>query len=111
MKAAKKKPTRSFFDLTPEERDREVARFDHPIDIEKETRPLTLRERALFERSQRSPENSAVLRKFDPKLLREAAIVAHKRGITLDDFIQQCVRGGLIIADDPPATRRSRKSA
>jgi hypothetical protein len=111
MKPTKSKPSRSFFDLTPEERDRDVARFDHPIDIEKETRPLTVKERALFERSQRSPENAALLRKFDPKLLREAAIVAHKRGITLDDFIQQCVRGGLVIAEDPPAARRSRKSA
>ena len=46
----RKKKARDFFDLTPEERDLEVARFDRPIDIDKEFRPLTTKERALFER-------------------------------------------------------------
>jgi len=37
--------------LSPAERDREVARFDRPIDIEQDTRPLSPKAQALFDRS------------------------------------------------------------
>ncbi|HUB25776.1 MAG TPA: hypothetical protein VL992_10140 [Tepidisphaeraceae bacterium] len=92
MKPARK-TARSFLSLTPAERDREVARFDRPIDIGRDTRPLTPKERARFEKSRQKPSISVYMFKADPRLLDEAFNAARKRGMSLDKFINQAIRG------------------
>ena len=102
MKRAKKKASRSFFDLTPEERDREVARFDRAIDVDKETRPLTAKQRALFERAVADkPDVSVFVRKgrvdvlihLDDDLMARANAYAKKNKTTLPKMIDRGLRG------------------
>ncbi len=102
MKRARKQSARSFFDLTPAERDREVARFDEPIDLEKETRPLTAKERALFERMVADkPDVSVFVRKghldvvvhLDDELMARASAYARKNKTTLPKMIDRGLRG------------------
>jgi hypothetical protein len=93
MKQNRKKKRKSFFDLTPDERDREVARFDREIDIEKETRPLTAKERALFEKMRAGKPRSVYVLPLDGKLLGQASAAARKRGMALDEFIINGIRG------------------
>lgn len=72
----KKKSTangkRSFFDLTPEERDRDVARFDKPIDIDRDTRPLTVKERALFDRMMGNKPKTGLASKYQRTRLKQS---------------------------------------
>jgi hypothetical protein len=93
MKQNRKKSHKSFFDLTPEERDREVARFDREIDIGKETRPLTAKERALFEKMRASKPRSIYALPLDAKLLDQASAAARKQGVGLDEFIITGIHG------------------
>jgi hypothetical protein len=95
MKTKKKKNVRSFLSLSPAERDREVSRFDGPIDIEKETRPLSAKERARFEKWRRGPSKSVYMFEVDPKLLNKTVSAARKRGMSVDQFINQALRGML----------------
>jgi hypothetical protein len=92
MKTNKKQSRKSFFDLTPAERDREVARFDQEIDIEKETRPLTARQRAIHDRLRGHP-NAVYPLPLDAKLLGEASKAARKSGMSLEQFIVEGIRG------------------
>jgi hypothetical protein len=92
MKSNKKQFHKSFFDLTPQERDREVARFDREIDLEKETKPLTAKQRAVHDRLRGKPRAVYPL-PLDSKLLGEATKAARKRGISLDQFIAEGIRG------------------
>lgn len=92
MKSIKKKPARSFLSLTPAERDREVARFDRPIDIERDTRPLTPKERAIFEKARRTPSASVYSFKLDRRLVGKAVSAARKGRMSLDRFIVQAIR-------------------
>ena len=76
MKMKKKSTTnrkRSFFDLTPEERDRDVARFDKPIDIERDTRPLTVKERALFDRMMGNKPKTRLASKYQHARLKQSS--------------------------------------
>jgi len=102
MKRQRKRKTRSFFDLTPEERDREVARFDKPIDIRKDTRPLTKKERALFERMQADQPGVSirihngrtdVVINLDDELLARAKAFARKNKTSLPRMIDRGLRG------------------
>jgi hypothetical protein len=95
MKHTTKKPARSFLSLSPAERDREVAQFDRPIDIARETRPLTAKERAMFEKSRQLPSGSRYMFKIHPKLMGQASSAARKRGMSLDQFVSQGIRGML----------------
>lgn len=102
MKPQKKQKTKSFLELTPAEREREVARFDQPIDIEKETRPLSAKERALFELVRNDkPEVSILVHdgrqdiviKLDDELLAQAKAFARKNKTTLPKMIDRGLRG------------------
>ena len=92
MKTKKKKSRKSFFDLTPSERDREVARFDQEIDLDKEARPLTGKQRAIHDRLRGYP-NAVYPLSVDSKLLVQAAQAARKQGISLEKFIIEGIRG------------------
>jgi hypothetical protein len=107
MKTKRKKKEKDFFELTPEERDREVARFDHPID-EKEIRPLTPRERARFERALAMRPRMTVhiqdgardvVVHLDEELLSRAAAFAKKNKTTLPKMIDRGLRGLLSFAE------------
>lgn len=93
MKSNRNKKNKSFFDLTPEQRDREVARFDAEIDVEKETRPLTAKERILFEKMRGRKGRSVYVLPLDGELLSRASAAARKQGMSLDEFIVQGIRG------------------
>lgn len=102
MKRQKKQKTRSFLQLTPAEREREVARFDRPINIEKETRPLSAKERALFERlCDDKPRVSILVHDgrqdivitLDDELLAQAKAFARKNKTTLPKMIDRGLRG------------------
>lgn len=96
------KKAKSFFDLTPEEREREVARFDRPLDMDKETRPLTAKERALFEKAVAdgphvsiyvSDGRRDVVIHLDDDLLAEARTYAKRKKTTLPKMIDRGLRG------------------
>ncbi len=93
MTKNRKKKRKSFFDLTPAERGREVAKFDREIDIEKETRPLTAKQRALFEKMRKGKTRDLYLLPLDGKLLDQAYRAARKRGMPLAEFIRNGIRG------------------
>jgi hypothetical protein len=107
MKMKRNKKEKDFFDLTPEERDREVARFDHPID-EKECRPMTPLERARFDRAlaarphvtvyYRDGEQDVVVH-LDEELLSRAEAFARKNKTTLPKMIDRGLRGLLSFAE------------
>ncbi len=106
MKRDKTRTTRSFFDLTPAERDREVARFDKPIDMERETRPLSAKERLLWERATGKSKpatrakrrgTAAVTVELDPQLVRQSAVYAAKHNMTLSEFVAKSLKGSLIV--------------
>lgn len=106
MKSAKKRSTRSFFDLTPAERDREVARFDEPIDLDKETRPLTPKERLTWQRATGKSKpaarssrrgKAAVTVELDSKLVRQSADYAAKHNMTLSEFVAKSLKGSLVV--------------
>jgi hypothetical protein len=93
---------RSFFDLTPEERERDVARFDRPIDIDRETRPLSAKERALFERMFAADSTATVHVKngrrdvvvqIDDQLWDEATAFARRKKTTIPKMIDRGLRG------------------
>jgi hypothetical protein len=92
MKAKKKPSRKSFFDLTAAEREREVARFDREIDLDKEARPLTGKQRAIHDRLRGYPHAVYPL-SVDSKLLVQAARAARKQGMSLEKFITEGIRG------------------
>jgi hypothetical protein len=51
------KRRKSSFEMTPAERDADVAKYDKPIPLS-QTRPLTKKERALFEKMRGTPVRS-----------------------------------------------------
>ena len=92
MKTKRKNRQKSFFDLTPQERDRYVERFDREIDIEKDTKPLTAKQRALFAKAQKQANGSIYALPLDGRLIDKAAAAARKRGMTLNEFIVEGIR-------------------
>ena len=92
MKSKKKQSRKSFFDLTPQERDREVARFDREIDLDRETRPLSAKQRAVHDRLRGYPHAIYPL-SLDSKLLGQATRAARKQGMSLEQFIIESIRG------------------
>jgi hypothetical protein len=108
MKTKKKNPLRAFLSLSPAERDREVARFDHPIDLEREARPLTRKERAIFEKARGCSLHTF---EFNKGLMRKALSAAQKNGLTVDEFVAQAIRGALSPGKHPPAIGKTRRSA
>jgi len=92
MKTNRKHSRKSFFDLTPQERDREVARFDREIDLDKQTKPLSAKQRAIHDRLRGYP-NSTYPLPMDSKLLGQATRAARKQGMSLERFIIEGIRG------------------
>ena len=111
MKNSRKKSHRPFLSLSPAEREQEVARFDHPLDVDRDCRPLTSRERTGFAKSGDLPSVSEFTFEIDVDLLDQAAGAARKLRMTLDQFMAQAIRQTVSAAQELPAARKSRKSA
>ena len=88
--------------MTPAERERDVARFDKPIDLDTETRPLTARERARWERAMKQkPHVSIFVGKgatkveinLDDDLLADVRKFARKNKTSLPKMIDKGLRG------------------
>jgi hypothetical protein len=47
---AKKAAAKRFPSLSPSERNRELAKFDREIDIERDTKPMSAKQREIFDR-------------------------------------------------------------
>lgn len=101
-KKARAKKVPSFFELSPEEREREVAKFDEPIDIERDTRPLTRAERAEFDRWVADKPHVSLyvsngqrdyIIHLDDELLKQAAKFAKKNKTSLPKMIDRGLRG------------------
>ena len=89
----KKRRRKDFFEMTPAERDAYVAQFDEEIDIA-DTKPLTLKQQVLHLKAvQKGTSKRIFPLKIDSKLLNRAGRLAQSRGITLDQLIEQDLRG------------------
>jgi hypothetical protein len=109
MKKSKKTTKkRSFFDLTYEEREREVARFDKPIDIERETRPLTARERARWNRIMAAKTYESVYIHggqvdrhihVDEDLVEQLKVFGKKKRMSLAQVVDRGLRGLLAFGE------------
>ncbi|HWG96763.1 MAG TPA: hypothetical protein VN647_06735 [Nitrospira sp.] len=56
------KAKKPFWELTPQERERETKKYDKPIPLSK-TKPLTKREREQWERMRKAPHVSVYVRR------------------------------------------------
>ena len=120
MKTASRRKKKSFLDLSPAERDREVARFDREVDVDKETRPMTLKERVLFERMRgRSvyvledarKGRTAVLLELDDRVLDGLDAFARSRKLTRTEAVERTIRTLLSLVQEPKRTKEMRRSA
>ncbi len=101
---AKKK--KSFFDMTPAERDRDVARFDKPLP-DSAFKPLSPKQRSLFDRMRGpksappSAQSSAAAVKatvrvdLDAGLIKQLDTIAKRKHLTRSELIEQGLRGML----------------
>ncbi len=87
-----KKNRKSFFNLIPEERERDLARFDKELDLAG-GRSLTKKQRALHAKADRKGAKRRVTFEIDPKLIDQAARVAESKGISLNELVEDGVRG------------------
>lgn len=74
------------------QRDREAAHFDREMDLDKEARPLTAKQRAINDRLRGYPHAVYPL-PVDSKLLAQATRAARKHGMSLEQFIIEGIRG------------------
>jgi hypothetical protein len=102
---AKKKSEKHWWDLTPEEREEAVKEFDKPLPRGR-TRPLSKKERLLWERAKSEPSVSIYVRDdradivihLDDELLARAHEFAKKKKTSLPKMIDQGLRGLLAFA-------------
>jgi hypothetical protein len=90
---ARKATRKSFFKMTPAEREKDLARYEAGVSFE-ETRPLDASEQARWERARRgragtpNGENDvAVVIRIDPQLLAKAHAAAKRDGKSLSTLI------------------------
>jgi hypothetical protein len=102
---AKKKSDKHWWDLTPQERDEAVKEFDKPLPRGR-TKPLSKKQRLLWERAQSEPSVSIYVRDhhadividLDDELLARAREFAKKKKTSLPKMIDQGLRGLLAFA-------------
>jgi hypothetical protein len=103
---AKNKSDKHWWDLTPQERDETVKEFDKPLRRGR-TKPLSKKQRLLWERAQAStPSVSIFVRDdradivihLDDELLARARDFAKKKKTSLPKMIDQGLRGLLAFA-------------
>jgi hypothetical protein len=91
---------KSFFKMTPAEKDADVARYDAGVDFD-DTVPLTVAQKAQFERARqvhsvkRSEELAHVLISVDPKLLAKVHARARKQGKTFSSLVNELLRASM----------------
>ncbi len=89
----KKTKVKSFFEMTADERDRQVAKYDRTIDLSK-TRPLTKQQRLLHEMVVANPRpRTKVTLEVDVAIKDVADKLAKKRGVSLDRIFELGVKG------------------
>jgi len=83
----KKSASKKFLSLSPAERDREVAKFDREIDLERDTKPLSPSQKAKFERWQRKTPQREVTIKLDAVTLDRCRAYAERHQLSLSDVV------------------------
>jgi hypothetical protein len=103
---AKKKSDQHWWDLTPQERDEAVKEFDKPLPPGR-AKPLSKKQRLLWERAQASKPNVSIFVRddradivihLDDDLLARARAFAKKKKTSLPKMIDQGLRGLLAFA-------------
>ncbi len=89
---------KTFFQMTPAERDADVRRYDKGVDFAK-TRPLSAKGRLLWERAKRGrpakppgEKSSRVLITLEPALLKQADRLARSQGLSRSELIARGIR-------------------
>jgi hypothetical protein len=98
-----KKP---YWEMTATELAEATKEFDGPIPLSK-SRPLTKKERALYERMRKGPHRSIYISRgtdgiwvrLDPEVLRRSTQYAARQKLTLAEVINRSLKGLLAIVD------------
>jgi hypothetical protein len=91
---AKRKQAKSFFKMTPAEREADVAKYDKGVPFE-ETRELSAAESADWEqmraagRPRKASDEVSVVIRMNSRLLSKAIGAARRDGKSLSDFISE----------------------
>ena len=88
----------TFFNLTKEQQDAEVARFDRELD-EREFRPLTRKGQLLHEMAGIPIPKSEMKVKITGQILMEAERLAELNGVSLDHFVEESIRGMIVFTE------------
>jgi hypothetical protein len=112
---AKSLKSKSFFAMTDDERNAEVARFEKGVRFE-DTRPLSAKSRLLWERVRQArgrPRKAAkaarVLITVEPELLSLADRFARRHGLSRSEMIARGLH--LVMATGDAAKRPARRAA
>ncbi len=100
------KRQKTFLQMTPAEREADVAKFDKPLP-ESSFKPLTAKQRALFarmkagkpvamRRGKLSKETVSV--DLDESLLRQLDTLARRKRLTRSELIEESLRGVLALS-------------
>jgi predicted HicB family RNase H-like nuclease len=90
-----KRRTKNFFEMTNAQRDREVAKYDSEMDLSK-LPPLSLKDQLLHLMADQKGKRKRIFAfKIDPKLLDRASHLARQRGLTIEQWMEQNVRGAV----------------
>ncbi len=102
MARKKQKP---YWEMTASELAEATREFDAEIPLSR-TRPLSAKERLLWERATGKPKpagrtkrrgTAAVTVELDPKLVRQSVDYAAKHNMTLSEFVARSLKGSLIV--------------
>ena len=90
-----KRRKKTFFEMTDAERERDVAKFDKEMDLSK-LPPLSLKDQLLHLMADEKGKRKRIFAfKIDAKLLERAARLAQERGMTIERWMEQNVRGAV----------------
>jgi hypothetical protein len=90
-----KRRKKSIFAMTDAERDRDVAKYDRELDLSK-LPPLSLKDQLLHLMADQKVKRKRIFAfKIDGKLLDRAGRLAQQRGVTIQEWMEQNVRGAV----------------
>ena len=100
-----RKNSKPYWEMTASELADATREFDAEVPASR-TRPLSARERLLWERAMGKPKppartkrrgTAAMTVELDPKLVRQSADHAAKHNMTLSEFVAKSLKGSLIV--------------
>jgi len=97
----KAKASKTFWEMTPQERTAAVAEFDAPLPPGR-LKPLSAAQRARFERARGAGGKGIrqiLALDLDPALLDEAAAYARRKNLTIDQLLERGLRRELAVQD------------